>query len=679
MTKHHAVTATFCAALLAAAAIPSRAADVTLTVVTPSRSERSVSDIPGAITVILPQELAAAPGRTLDEKLTAVSGVNVSRSNGIYSYNNTVSLRGLSSYEQGRTLILLDGAPVNNSATGSVNWNRLNIGEVDRIEVFKGPASSLYGSNAAAGVINIISKKPARGFTLRAGVSQGTYDTYQKKAAAEFSGDKLYFSLNGSVLDSGGYISTPVSQRTAYTVRKYVKESDTGFTAGWKFSGDSSLESAYSYYDGQRGEGYKDRLADGNNRHFKTQSGRLAWKTRAGRAQWQAAAFYQDEHYMRTSESIKSNKYNLTETDGNKRDLGAGASASLPLGDTLNLTAGFDFRRGEVDTTDTNLYTSNLVTHDELDNRGRLRQYSPYAQAEKKLYDGRLTLLAGLRYDRAEFYDGYYNNPTNIGWSAVNGPIAEITWTRFSPKLAAGYKYSDRAEQYASYGRGFRPAPLEDLCLSLLRSSRISLSNTDLKPETVDTFETGFRLHPAEGLYFEPAAYFTKGKDFIYEINTGATLNINGVKPIYKKQNLSEIRVTGAELDAKYYFSGALSVTAGFAVSRSEITSYPLSTALEGKELVYSPRRTATAGLDYRTGAWNFQLGGKYKSPQYTDDANTARLSSYATAAAGIAVKLGRNGKAEVRADNIFCDRFMESESDLAPGRTFSASVEVKF
>lgn len=674
------LTAAMAAALAAQAELPCPAADVTLTVVTPARSERSISDIPGAITVVLPQELAAAPGQTLDEKLTAVSGVNISRSNGIYSYANNVSLRGLSSFEQSRTLVLLDGSPVNTSATGSVNWNRLDLSEIDRIEIFKGPASSVYGSNAAAGVINIITKKPAGGFAVKAGVSQATYNTYRKKAAAEFGGEKLYFSLYGSRLDSAGYVSTPVSQRTAYTVKKYVKESDAGFRGGWKFSGGSSLETAYSCYDGQRGEGYKDRTEDGNNRHFKTQSGRLTWKARSGGAQWQTSAFYQDEHYLRQNESIRSNKYNLTGADGHKRDLGAGASASLPLDDSMNLTAGFDFRRGEVNTTDTNLYTSNLVTHDEIDNRGKLRQYSPYAQAEKKLHDGRLTLLAGLRYDRAEFYDGYYNNPTNVGWGSVNGDIDEVAWTRLSPKLAAGYRHSDRAEQYASYGRGFRPAPLEDLCLSLLRGSRVTISNSDLKPETVDTFETGFRLHPAEGLYLEPAAYFTKGKNFIYEINTGTTININGVKPIYKKQNVSEVRVYGAELDAKYYLSGSLSVTAGLSVSHSEIVRNPLNTALEGKELIYSPKRTATAGLEYATGGWSFALGGKYKAPQFTDDANTAssRIGSYATASAGIARKLGGSGKAEIRADNIFNDRFQESESDLAPGRTVIVSVEVK-
>jgi iron complex outermembrane recepter protein len=68
-------------------------------------------------------------------------------------------MRGLGS-EPGRSLILMDGVPINKGETGEVNWNRIDIDEVQRLEIFKGPGSSVYGNNAMGGVINIISRKP---------------------------------------------------------------------------------------------------------------------------------------------------------------------------------------------------------------------------------------------------------------------------------------------------------------------------------------------------------------------------------------------------------------------------------------------------------------------------------------------------------------------------------------
>ena len=113
--------------------------------------------------LILPACALAAEGDPLlsvDDLLSIISGINTTRSGGIAEMQSQVSIRGLAGNEQGRTLVLLDGVPVNTSDDGSVNWNSLSLLPLQRIEVLKGPGSSLYGNHALGGVIHLITKQP---------------------------------------------------------------------------------------------------------------------------------------------------------------------------------------------------------------------------------------------------------------------------------------------------------------------------------------------------------------------------------------------------------------------------------------------------------------------------------------------------------------------------------------
>ncbi|MEI3155662.1 MAG: Plug domain-containing protein [Odoribacter sp.] len=108
-------------------------------VVTGSRTERPVTQSPGSINIVTPLLLRNSPAQSVDDILTMLSGVNTTRSDGISNIHTNVSIRGLAGDEQGRTLVLFDGIPINTSDEGGVNWNSIHIGNIQRIEVFKGP------------------------------------------------------------------------------------------------------------------------------------------------------------------------------------------------------------------------------------------------------------------------------------------------------------------------------------------------------------------------------------------------------------------------------------------------------------------------------------------------------------------------------------------------------------
>ena len=196
-------------------------------VVTGSGKERPVTQNPGNISVITPLILRNSPAQSIDDILSMISGVNTTRSDGLSNIHSNVSVRGLSGDEQGRTLVLFDGIPVNTSDEGSVNWNSIHMNNVERIEVFKGPESSLYGNNAMGGVINIISRKPLTPFSLNASGTYGSLNTW--KGNLGLSGrlnERLSLFVSGYYNKSDGFNNTPEHLRTFpdYSVARFMKE-----------------------------------------------------------------------------------------------------------------------------------------------------------------------------------------------------------------------------------------------------------------------------------------------------------------------------------------------------------------------------------------------------------------------------------------------------------------------
>lgn len=638
-------------------------------VVTASRTTQDIAEVPASIQILEAADIAALPGSTVDEKLASVSGANTIRANGIYSFSAVVSLRGMAG-DQGRTLVLLDGIPVNTSATGSVNWNRLNIEDIERIEVYKGAASSIYGSNAAGGVINIITAKPLK-TGASADASYGTYNTYSAKATGGLKTGKFYTQASAYYVKSDGYNSTPDSLRTTGSTARNVREKDAGIKAGYQLTDNQSLEAAYSYYDGLRGEGTQIRAEDGVSRRFRTQFTRLAWTGKADKVEWQSNLFYQKERYGRTTESLTGTTYARTDTDGDRIDKGIQGSLTADLYG-LKMTPGFDYKAGTVDAVDTN-----MITLAQANNRGKIYTYAPYLQAQKDLVDGRLKLLGALRYDRAEFRDGYVYNPSNP--AITNGTLAEQSWDRVTPKVSVGWVYSDKAEQYVSYGQAFRAPNLEDMCLNLKRGTKMQIANPDLKPETINTLETGFRLNPLKGFSIEPAAYYTRARDFIYYTDTGARVT-GTTTPIYKYQNVSRAEIYGGELDMRYQLPYGLALNGSYAYTHSEVLSFPQNAAAEGKRLTNDPVNMAYASLSWENpDIVNASFAWRYKDGQYTNDTNTATINAYSTIGAKVWRSFPYGVTASLAVDNILDERYLESETDQAPGRTITAALNVKF
>jgi len=648
-------------------------------VVTATRTDRDLKEIPARVEVITGEEIRQRAGSSskVDDILQYLSGVTVVRGNGIYSLGASATLRGLSN-EGARTLVLIDGVPINKSDTGEVNFNRIDLNQIERIEVFKGPASSLYGNNAMGGVINIITVKPVTPFQAEANGFYGSNQTFggnlalTAKSGKEDSG--FFAKATAHYLDSDGYISTPEGKKTPYTVKRFVREEIGNFSMGYDFNRLNTLGVTIDYFNDKRGEGTKIRAEDGVSRDFDTWAYTLRHQGGMGDLRWQAKAFWQNENYRRVSESLRGTQYTRFDVDSDRTDMGVDGSFTIPFSGQNVLTIGGDVREGMVKAAD--IYQT---SPDRAENEGKLRIYGLWLQDEWTVFKDKLYLVGGLRFDHARFFDGNFYS-TLSPFNQLNGKQEENRWTALSPRLSLRYRWTPALSAYASYGRGFRASILDDLCRSGIMWGIYKVANPKLEPEKIDTFETGFDYTLSERLKLGSSIYYSLGTDFLYYVPTGAALS---GRPLYRRENIDRVVSYGLEADARYLINKSLNTFLNYTYNKATIDRFAQRPAIEGQELTRTPNHQIKAGVTWIHQYLNVTLLGRYKSSQYvyTNEMTqtVAKISDYVTFDLKLWKEIGKGLALSLNVENLLNRDYMESADDKAPGLFVLGRVGYRF
>ncbi|MEP7143170.1 MAG: TonB-dependent receptor [Ferruginibacter sp.] len=175
-------------------------------VVTANKYPQKQSSTGKVLTVIDGSQLERNTGRTLAQVLNEQAGLVINGSQNVLGANQTVYLRGANA---SNTLVLVNGVPANEASgiSGEFDINQFDIGQVERIEILKGAQSVLYGSDAVAGVINIITKKQVgdKKATIRASVAAGSYGTFKGSAGVSGKIKIITYDLRYSRLQSDGF------------------------------------------------------------------------------------------------------------------------------------------------------------------------------------------------------------------------------------------------------------------------------------------------------------------------------------------------------------------------------------------------------------------------------------------------------------------------------------------
>lgn len=631
-------------------------------VVTATRTEKSIYEVPASVTVIGKKEIANMRVQKTEDLLRNVAGVDFRSPGGLFT--STVNLRGLpDTFAGGTTLILVDGLAV--EPVMLINrrfaWSMASPDDIERIEIVRGPASALYGSSAAGGVINIITKKGEGKLSASVTAGYGSHNARSIEASAGGSLGALDVRLSASRFETDGYKAYPTAGpawwgQVDLAGRDYTDEK-AGVTVRYRLGDDQELSLGVRHF---RKEGAW--LGGHPNYRNDTQGAvtTLGYRQQIGdRLNLKASLIHSDfdtrntfDNYARTG--------SLALTDKSHEDEKAWqgeVQADVRLGDANTLTAGLTHGEGKWRIS----YADPAgVPYSDQSIKSRTQGY--YLQDEHRFGD-KLILTVGGRYDTFKYYDDVRNGVAKAGSSDA----------AFNPRAGLRYNHTQDASYYVSAGTAFLPAPNS----LKYRSGGWWLDNPDLKSEESVTYETGADWNIA-GAKAKAALFHTRYKNKISSIWTGGKLQF---------QNLGEVTVKGAELGVETTLAEHWRPFANYTYTASEITKNPSNTAWEGNTPAFTPKNKFNAGFVYDNPSWfTARVAGRYVDARYRDDANTAasKAGSFFVADAKISKRLSPGGAIghldiSLAVNNLFDRKYSEFWYEKADGRNCWLELAAKF
>lgn len=609
-------------------------------VVTATLTPQSTWEVPALVSVIDSVKLRSESALNTDNYLRTIPGLYIDRSNGVFSKNAAVTMRGLDG--SNRVLILYDGAPLNKTSYGFINWSLISPDMVDQIEVVHGPSSALFGNNAMAGVINIRTKEPLNSpFYGSITGEAGGFGLYGVRAMI---GGKIpvlakgvNIMVNGFSRNGDGYIVDPPQTRDSTSVPSYIKERGLVVKTIIPLADSSTIYIGGNLYDDKRGSGRAVYISDGSFDAYTTNRLRIGYNGRISKFKVEVYAYGQREKYYRQNEAVNSSgEYKLFHTFQVSGDLGLWANAVKNITSKNQLTIGIDLKHGWMDAED--VYRTST---DDILRKGKVTFAATFLENEISLFNSKLKILGGLRFDAASFFEGSLKvtEPTkNTGFSSDTIAIfPKSSWNSINPKLGLRYLPFRWLSLYSSVASGFMPAKLDDLCSSRKITKGFKLANPNLKPEHLLTYEVGGGVKINSIARFDAAFYLSKGYDFQYFVSTGDSIDTGGneIKPIVKRENITSVRIFGSELSLNLHPSKWLFLRGSYSFNQSEIINFkanPLvNINLKGNSLAEVPTKQASAEMIIQNTFINSGLVWVYIGPQWGDEINSYKINPWNT------------------------------------------------
>ncbi|MDE6623891.1 MAG: TonB-dependent receptor, partial [Alistipes sp.] len=483
-----------------------------------------------------------------------------------YSMNQQVSLN-MQGFGGNSVLFLVDGERLAGETLDNIDYSRLNVDNVDRVEIVKGAASSLYGSNAVGGVVNLISKEQSRPWSVNVNGRWGAHDEQRYGGTAGFRAGRFasttnvqHTSIASVALKNDGDYSTIYGSRTLNVKERLVCEATDRLKL--------TARAGYFFRERNSSESSKDRYRD-----F---SGGLSGRYRFSESDELELAYSFDQYdksdyLVRSGSDVRdySNVQHSLRTLYNRTFAGR-----------HTLTAGGDFMRDY------------LLSYQFADG-GSKHQYTADVFAQ---FDWNPTLrfnaVAGVRYD-------YFS---------------DAGASRVSPKLSLMYKAGDFCSLRASYAGGFRAPTLKEMYMNFDMASIFYIyGNEELKPETSHNFSLS-----AE---YVRGCYNLTATGFYNLVNDRITTAWNRELGGMRYMNMARLQVAGAEANVSVKYACGVSARVSYA--------YTCELIARGEPLVSSTRpHTATArvgyGRSWKNYSFDIALNGRWLSRMTTDEYTSA-------------------------------------------------------
>ncbi len=658
-------------------------------VVTATLSAQSTWEVPAMVSVIDSTQLNASPATNVDNFLRTIPNLFVDRSKGVFSKNASVSMRGLDG--SNRVLILYDGTPLNKTSYGFINWSLISPDIVEQIEVVHGPSSALFGNNAMAGVINIRTKEPAdKKFYGSVGAEAGGFGF--KGVKSSLGGTTTLFNQEIRIMASGfwrdgdGYIAEPPEIRDSTNVPLYLTEKGINIKALLPFTDSTSFYVGTNIYSDKRGAGRAVYLSDGSYDAYTTNRLHLGYKGYIKNFKFDIYGFAQREVYDRQNESLNKtgDNYRIYHTDQQSGDIGIWANLSRKIVPNNQLMFGVDAKHGYMNAIDIYRTSTDIIQRD-----GKVTFGAAFIQDEHTLLNGKIKVLAGLRFDYATFYDGLLDvkNPTsNTGFTSdTTSNFGKNSWFSLNPKLGIRYIPNQWLSTYVSVSSGFMPAKLDDLVSSRRISKGFKLANPNLQPEHLVTYEVGGNIKIGSSLKLDAALFYSKGQDFQYFVSTGDSIDTGAddIRPIVMRKNISSVDVYGGEFSLRFTPTKWLFTRANFSFNHSTITGYDVNPQLDvdltGNGLAEVPQEQASIEVFLLSERIvNLGIIWIYTGKQWGDDINSHHIKPWNTLDLRV-WKEFKGAKLSMDVFDIFDNPYIDKKGLLSPGRYFLFTFAYSF
>jgi iron complex outermembrane receptor protein len=587
-------------------------------VVTASRVGEKISDTPGTISLLDETEIDSVKYRNPDEILRRIPG--------IYSHNfggesELSSIRIPTHFTNPYTLLLIDGIPTSSYGSGSSgNFRELNSDNIARIEVVKGPASALYGSNAIGGVINIITKNPTPQPQAKIWTEVGTDQQWRSGLSGSVSSDSLGFNIDLSHNNSDNWRQhAQVDKKAANAKLQYIPVGQGLLT----------FKIDYLSFDNESPGSIKkdDFIADWQQSYHT-----FAYNKLEKVSPQLSYSHYFDKSEFKTTLVLRDIEQESIPNYGIRKQGPYQYVGQFDKSDTQDIDGqllynkdfetfrskiivGLDAERGQTDSQQYDLaVTYDRATNKYIDyaNEGIdtdfdivTKMYAPYLQYEfSPLSKFRLSI--GGRYDDVTYEVDSKVDPSNSG---------DKNFSKFTSKIGAVYQILPYLNSYFNFSEGFVVPTTSQLLTS-------SWANGDLEPEEAINYEVGIRSQFIGGkLNLDLVGYWMEIKDKIIakEINA------------YRKEyvNTGETLQKGVEVAGSYSPLDALTLSLAYTYARNTFEEYiPGNSDYSGNYVPRSPKHRLNLRLNILPmDGLNIEFEADKMSSQYTDDANTEKYS----------------------------------------------------
>ncbi len=246
-------TAVALAAALLSSTLHAQSGELSPTVVTATRTESRADAVLSDVTVITREEIENGTGRTLAELISRVAGVQMTGNGGL-GKNSSIFIRGTASTH---VLLLVDGVRVGSATAGQANFDNIPLESIERIEVLKGPASALYGSDAVGGVIQIFTRQGREGFFPYASATVGSAGRREVSTGLSGGSKEVSYNLGVQTLRERGFSATNPAVGSGHNrdLDGFSQDSLTAstswrFAPGWKLGANLLHADGVNHYDG---------------------------------------------------------------------------------------------------------------------------------------------------------------------------------------------------------------------------------------------------------------------------------------------------------------------------------------------------------------------------------------------------------------------------------------------